>query len=94
MIEKGLEYRDELLEKHKENLETLPNDMILAQCITDYGIFKNLKDDKPEKPTKDDYIFHFTFGLLQECCSLDKVPAIVPRIILNNLAIKMMDEEI
>jgi hypothetical protein len=53
-----------------------------------------LKDDKPEKPTKDDYIFHLTFGLLQECCQNDKVPAIVPRIILNNLAIKMMDEEI
>jgi hypothetical protein len=53
-----------------------------------------LKDDKPEKPTKDDYIFHLTFGLLQECCQADKIPAIVPRILMNNLAIKMMDEEI
>lgn len=48
LIEKGLEFREELLEKHKENLETLPNEMILAQCITDYGIFKNLKDENPE----------------------------------------------
>jgi hypothetical protein len=30
LLDKGLDYRDELLEKHKENLETLPNDLVLA----------------------------------------------------------------
>ena len=93
LLDKGLEYRDELLEKHKENLETLPNELILAQCITDFGIFKALSEEK-EKPTKNDYIFHLTFGLLKETCLSEKIPAIVPRIILNNLALKLMDGEI
>lgn len=45
-------------------------------------------------PTESDYIFHLSLGLLAECCMNDDVNAIIPRIILNNLAIKINCDEV
>lgn len=45
-------------------------------------------------PTESDYIIHLSLGLLAECCMNDDVNAILPRIILNNLAIKINCDEI
>lgn len=45
-------------------------------------------------PTESDYIFHLSLGLLAECCMNDDVNAILPRIILNNLAIKINCDEV
>ena len=41
LMDKGLDYRKELIEKRKQNPE-LPNiDLIMASCIDDYGLFKD-----------------------------------------------------
>ena len=45
-------------------------------------------------PTEADYILHLSLGLLAECCLNDNVNAIIPRIILNNLAMKINSDEI
>ena len=45
-------------------------------------------------PTESDYILHFSFMVLKECCLNEKVPAIIPRVMLNNIAIKLGNNEI
>ena len=64
---------------------------MFGQCIRDYGMFKN---EKGQSPTIDDYIFHFTFGMLEACCLNEEIPTIIPRILLNNLAIKLIEKTI
>lgn len=45
-------------------------------------------------PTESDYVLHFSFMILKECCLNDRVPAIIPRVLLNNIAIKLGTNEI
>lgn len=44
-------------------------------------------------PTESDYIIHLSLCLLASCCSNSDISAIIPRIILNNIAI-MFDDRI
>lgn len=44
-------------------------------------------------PTESDYIIHMSLNMLANCCSNSDVSAIIPRIILNNIAI-MIDDRI
>ena len=101
LIDKGLDYRTELIEKHKQNPEQvfIPNDLIMASCIKDYGMFKNCaeiagKIESVQIPTPDDYVFHMTFCLLKQCCLNEGIPAIIPRVLLNNLALKLVQNEL
>ena len=69
----------------------------MSMCIKDHGYFKGICDDNPEEmsqgklPNEHDYFLHFVFGLLIESCSNDSIPSLVPRIILNNLAINIQE---
>ena len=42
-------------------------------------------------PTETDYILHMSLGLLANCCSNSEINAIIPRIILNIIAMMMND---
>lgn len=90
LIDRGLQYREELLSK---NPEKFPENLIMAKGIMNYGAFENLrKQDDKSTPTKDDYLFHMTFCLLEATCIDDRIQMLIPRIILNNLAIRMMEQ--
>lgn len=45
-------------------------------------------------PTESDYILHLSLGLLTDCCQNSDVNAIIPRIILNNVALMIGDNRI
>ena len=45
-------------------------------------------------PTKNDYVFHLFFKLLQHCCVNDRIQNIIPRVIMNNMAIKLSQKDI
>lgn len=45
-------------------------------------------------PTESDYILHLSFCLLRECCLHERIPAIIPRMLLNNIAIKLCTDEL
>lgn len=95
-MDKGLGFREELLKREQqnpENAKTFPTDLIMSNCIRDFGMFAKISETGVQ-PNKDDYIFHFTFGLLKECCMNERVPAIIPRVLLNNLALKLLTHEI
>lgn len=65
----------------------------MAKGIMNYGAFENLrKQGDASTPTKDDYLFHMTFCLLEQTCVDDRIQMLIPRIILNNLAIRMMEQ--
>ena len=42
-------------------------------------------------PTESDYILHMSLGMLTDCCQNSDVNAIIPRIILNNVALMIGD---
>lgn len=42
-------------------------------------------------PSETDYILHMSLGLLADCCANSEVNAIIPRIILNNVALMIDD---
>lgn len=44
-------------------------------------------------PTESDYIIHMSLCMLASCCSNSDINAIIPRIILNNIAL-MIDDRI
>lgn len=99
LLEKGLEYRAELLAKVQADPDAASTvgATLMSQCILDYGIFADAQvAQNPEqiKPTVHDYLLHLSLGLLVETCTGGDIPAIVPRIILNNLAIKLTSGEI
>lgn len=99
LLEKGLEHRTEVLAKVQadpDHAKTLGSHL-MSQCIVDYGMFSDEQDaQNPErvKPTVHDYMLHLSLGLLVETCTGGDIPAILPRIILNNLAIKLSSGEI
>jgi hypothetical protein len=95
LYELGVNYRNELLAKHKQNPETkgAASKLLMASCISDYGIFDHLSE-KDQIPSENDYIFHLSFGLLKECCLHEKIPPIIPRMLLNNIAIKISNGEL
>jgi len=65
----------------------------MGQCCIDFGLFQNLSTEAAD-PTEDDYVLHFSLNLLKECCLNEKVPPIIPRMLLNNLAIKISSCEL
>lgn len=99
LLEKGLEYRTELLAKVQADPDAAKTvgTTLMSQCILDFGIFNDAavaQNPEQSKPTVHDYLLHLSLGLLVETCSGGDIPAIVPRIILNNLAIKLTSGEI
>lgn len=101
LIDKGLCYREELLANkdvaNPESTKVISDGPIMAKCIKDFGIFSKKSEKNPELQeiaSKDDYVFHLTFGLLKECCRKDNMIPIIPRIIMNNIAMKLNDKEI
>ena len=62
------------------------------KCIKDFGLFKQSNESVCE-PTQDDYLLHFTLKLLEHCCVNDRIQNIIPRVIMNNLAIKLSQNE-
>lgn len=95
-MDKGLEFREELLKReieNPENAKTFPTGLIMTNCIKDFGLFTGISELNV-KPSKNDYIFHFTFSLLKECCMEENIPSIIPRVLLNNLALKLITNEI
>lgn len=66
----------------------------MAQCVIDYGQFIDASEGEIGVPTEADYIVHFTFCALRECCQNLAVPAIIPRVLLNNLALKISTGEL
>ena len=67
----------------------------MSQCIVDFGMFKDTALQNPEdRPNEHDYLLHLVLSLLVETCSNERTPTILPRIILNNLAMKLSDGEI
>jgi hypothetical protein len=95
LLAKGLEYRAETLQKLNEtpNLLDAQGNTIMSMCIKDHGYFKGICDNPEEGklPNEHDYFLHLIFGLLIESCSNDSIPSLVPRIILNNLAINISE---
>ena len=94
LLETGVEYRKELLQKRAENPEVqIPTTTIMAKCVFDFGDFSHVSG--PDKQPNDaDYVFHLTLRLLAACCTNDSIPIIIPRVLLNNLAIKMSTKEL
>lgn len=105
LIDSGTDYRAEKLAKLQTNpeqvdLASLGKSQIMAQCIIDYGSFNEIEvaagrvsTDKKQMPTESDYIIHMSLCMLASCCSNSDVSAIIPRIILNNIAL-MIDDRI
>lgn len=94
LLEKGLEYRKELLDKKAENPESQhPVTTIMAMGVFDFGDFSYVSDLNAS-PNESDYIFHLSFKLLAACCANESIPIIIPRVLLNNLAIKMSTNEL
>ena len=95
LLSEGLKYRYETLEKTKTTPDLLSaqGNTIMSMCIKDHGYFKGICDNPEEGkfPNEHDYFLHFLFGLLIESCSNDNIPTLVPRIILNNLAISISE---
>lgn len=69
------------------------SDYIMSKCIKDHGNFSN-PNQEASAPTQDDYIFHLTFCMLEYCCINERIQNIIPRVILNNLAIKLIQNEL
>ena len=65
----------------------------MAQCVFDFGIFKHVSE-KGVQPTESDYILHFSLALLRETCLHPEIPQIIPRMLLNNIAIKLSMNQI
>lgn len=95
LLDAGLEYRTEVLEKVAKDFKAAVGlgKTLMTQCILNFGMFEGVCDQKVDKPNGHDYLLHLSLGLLLECCSNERIPAIVPRIILNNLAIKLSTGE-
>jgi hypothetical protein len=101
LLDRGLEHRAELLAKVQADPAAAGTVMgpspLMSQCILDHGIFADAvaaQNPEHERPTIHDYVLHLSLGLLVETCTGGDIPAIVPRIILNNLAIKLNSGEI
>jgi len=108
LIDSGTDYRTEKLAKLQTNpeqsvdLTNLGKSQIMAQCIVDFGQFHQIEvsagrastdQNNLTMPTESDYIIHMSLCMLASCCSTSDVSAIIPRIILNNIAL-MIDERI
>ena len=94
LIEKGLDYRKELLAKKAENPEvTIPTTAIMSKCVFDFGDFSHVTGSEG-KPNETDYVFHLSLKLLAACCANQSIPIIIPRVLLNNLAIQMSSDEL
>ena len=96
LLDLAVEYRDEILKKAKDSNPEQPLDGIIDQTILmmgikDFGFFK--QPNESVIPTKDDYLFHLTLMLLEHCCTNDRIQNIIPRVIMNNLAIKLSQNE-
>ena len=95
LLDKGLEYRAEILAKIAADPKaaTAVGKTLMSQCILDFGVFNDAfeKSNPEEKPTEHDYVLHMSLGLLLSTCASDTIPAIVPRIILNNLALRLCE---
>ena len=96
LVEKGCEYREDLIRKAQadpENADAIvSDDYIMSMCIKNYGVFAN--DQPGALPTADDYFFHLTLGMLEVTCINDRLQNTIPRVILNNLVIKMLEKEV
>ena len=93
LLDGACDYREEIIKKSQASNPEQPldgiNDLtILMKCIKDFGEFKQ-PNESVCIPTKDDYLFHFTLKLLEHCCVNDRIQNIIPRVIMNNLAIKL-----
>lgn len=97
LLEKGLEYRNDVVAKMAENPNVAAGlgKTVMSQCIIDYGMFQEIELQNPEdRPNEHDYLLHLVLNVLLETCGNDRTPTILPRIILNNLAMKLLDNEI
>lgn len=96
LMDRGCEYREELLKKaqaNPENADAIVNDdFIMSKCIKNYGVFAS--DQPGATPTADDYFFHLTLGMLEHTCINDRLQNTIPRVILNNLVIKMIEKQV
>lgn len=72
VITKGLDTRKDLFENCRD-VQGFDDSLIVNKCIFNYGIFQMTKEgifSKSDKqwngyyPSKDDYIVHFTLGIL------------------------------
>jgi hypothetical protein len=88
----AMTYRKELLvNPEKAKSSSL---YILGMCVMDYGVFNAISETTGSLPTESDYNLHFSFNLLKACCLHDKIPPIIPRMLMNNIAIKLATNEI
>lgn len=85
-------YRSELLENPEK--ATVSSDLILGMCVTDYGLFAHASETTGSLPNESDYLLHLSLQLLKACCENEKVPAIVTRMLLNSIALKLSSNEI
>jgi len=96
LIELGKKYRLELIQKFAQNperMQTYPHHLIMAQGIFNFGMFAH-RSEQNIAPNESDYVIHLSFMILRECCLNDKVPSILPRILLNNIALKLGTQEL
>jgi hypothetical protein len=97
LIDAACDYREEIRGKAAKSnpeqpLDGINDQTILMKCIKDFGLFKQ-PNESVCIPTKDDYLFHLTLKLLEYCCTNDRIQNIIPRVIMNNLAIKLSQNE-
>ena len=69
----------------------------MMKCILNYGMFATtcVSDGKVSvKPNSNDYVIHFILGLLESSSLNQQISPIIPRVILNILAMKLNDGSI
>lgn len=97
LVDLGRDFRKELLAKASQNPEqrktNASSDLIMGMCVHDYGMFSKVSE-QGVAPTESDYTLHFSLCLLRECCLHEKIPALIPRMLLNNIAIKLSTNEL
>lgn len=91
LIDLARDYRKELLQNPEKAKGS--SNLIMGMCITNFGHFSHLVKEQT-MPSESDYILHLSFCLLRECCLHERIPAIIPRMLLNNIAIKVCTEEL
>ena len=88
LLEKGVSFRAELLEKVKANASAGKSlgSTLMTQCVVDFGAFDGeTENPETDRPSEHDYQVHLLLGILAEASSSDNIPAAAGRIVLDVL---------
>ena len=66
---------------------------MIAQGILDHGYFSKLSG-ADTKPNEADYLMNLILSLLAECCTDERVPIVISRLIINSLTFKVSHNEL